>query len=194
MRVRLLEAATREIMTRGFAATTVDAICLGAGASKGSFYHFFPSKADIGVAVLETWFVRVREVGEGGPYQTESQPDKRLTGYLNHLKNISQGLWGRGSVLAAIVTELGPPGEELTLACRRLLGEACAQPAELLAPVAATLGDVSRQNDLARLLMAVIEGASVLARAEGRPETSRDVLDTFQLCLRKILEYSRESK
>ncbi len=192
MRERLVEAATREIMTRGFTATTVDAICTRAGGSKGSFYHFFPSKAAIGVAVLERWFETTKAASEGGPFQTESQPGKRLLGYLNHLKNISPGLWGKGSALAAIATELGETGEELPEACRRFIEEATSDSEGLLAPVAERLEAGRRGQDVALLLLAVVEGAALLARAQSRPDAAREVMDTFQLCLRKLLEYTRE--
>lgn len=36
-----------------YGAVSVDNICEAAGARKGSFYHFFPSKVDLALAVLE---------------------------------------------------------------------------------------------------------------------------------------------
>lgn len=193
MRERLIEAATSEIMAHGFSATTVDSICARAGGSKGSFYHFFPSKAAIGVAVLEIWFARVREASEGGPFQTENQPEKKLAGYLNHLKNISPNLWGKGSALAALATELGESGEELPAACRRLIHEATEREEreDLFAPVARGL-EGRHGRDVALLHLAVVEGAALLARAQSQPEVAREIMDTFQLCLRKLVEYTRE--
>jgi AcrR family transcriptional regulator len=40
-------------LARGYAATTVDAICEKAELTKGSVYYFFDSKEDLGLAVLE---------------------------------------------------------------------------------------------------------------------------------------------
>ena len=128
----------------------------------------------IGVAVLETWFARVREASEGGPYQTETQPEKKLAGYLNHLKNISPGLWGKGSALAAITTELGESGEELPEACRRFIQEAT-EGDLLLAPVAREL-EGKESRDVALLLLAVVEGAALLSRAQSRPEVAREIV------------------
>ena len=192
MRGRLVEAATLEIMAKGFTATTVDSICARAGSSKGSFYHFFPTKAAIGAAVLEKWFETIQEASEGGPFQTESQPEKRLVGYLNHLKNISPGLWGKGSALAAIATERGQIGEELPDACRRFIEGATRDSGTLLTPVAERLEAGRQGQDVALLLLAVVEGAALLSRAQSRPETAQEVMGTFQLCLRKLLEYTRE--
>ena len=52
---KLVEAAIRLILARGFTATGVDAICTEAGVTKGAFFHYFKSKEDVGVATLEAW-------------------------------------------------------------------------------------------------------------------------------------------
>src|SRR5215471_16161209 len=50
---RILAAAKELFLARGYAATTVDAICEKAELTKGSFYYFFDSKEELGLAVLE---------------------------------------------------------------------------------------------------------------------------------------------
>jgi TetR/AcrR family transcriptional repressor of nem operon len=57
---KLTEAALRLIWTSGYGATSVDDICEEAGVKKGSFYHFFKSKADLEVAALEAHWQRNR--------------------------------------------------------------------------------------------------------------------------------------
>ena len=48
---RILAGAKELFLARGYAATTVDAICEKAELTKGSFYYFFDSKEDLGLAV-----------------------------------------------------------------------------------------------------------------------------------------------
>jgi len=192
MRHRLVDSATELILSNGFAATSVDSICEHAGASKGSFYHFFKSKNDIGTAVLEVWFKKVQAMSEGGPFQTEVDPERRLLGFINHTRNLSPGLWGRGSVLASVAMELGR-NATIQEACSRLLAETHARTSDLFQPASASLDRNPTASELSRLFLAVIEGAALLARAEGRPEVAQEVFNTFQLCLKRLVEYSRES-
>src|SRR5258705_10809989 len=46
-RKRLLEVGHRLVWERGYGAAGVDAMCQAAGVAKGSFYHFFDSKAEL---------------------------------------------------------------------------------------------------------------------------------------------------
>jgi TetR/AcrR family transcriptional regulator, transcriptional repressor for nem operon len=50
-----VQAAVGLILRNGFHATGVDAICEQAGVTKGSFFHHFKSKDDIGLAVISWW-------------------------------------------------------------------------------------------------------------------------------------------
>jgi TetR/AcrR family fatty acid metabolism transcriptional regulator len=43
----ILAAAEREFDSRGYAATTMEQVAVGAGISKGSIYNYFPSKQDL---------------------------------------------------------------------------------------------------------------------------------------------------
>jgi len=49
------------ILSRGFSATGVEAILKQANVPKGSFYNFFPSKEEFGLAIIDKY---VAEVGE----------------------------------------------------------------------------------------------------------------------------------
>jgi TetR/AcrR family transcriptional regulator, transcriptional repressor for nem operon len=54
-RDRILDAAQRLVLERGFAATSVDAVLAEAPATKGAFFHHFPSKDQLGRALLERY-------------------------------------------------------------------------------------------------------------------------------------------
>ncbi len=52
-RERIVESAFALWFRRSYADVGVSEICAEAGVQKGSFYHFFPSKTDLGVAVID---------------------------------------------------------------------------------------------------------------------------------------------
>lgn len=58
-RTALMEAAARQFLANGFAATSMRDIAADAGMQPGSIYYHFPSKADLLVAVHEEGLQRI---------------------------------------------------------------------------------------------------------------------------------------
>lgn len=54
-KLRLLETAHELIWRNSYGAVSVDGICEKANVKKGSFYHYFPSKADLAMASIDWW-------------------------------------------------------------------------------------------------------------------------------------------
>ena len=54
-RERILDVATDIAMDRGFAAASLDEVLGQSGVTKGAFYHYFDSKADLGRAILDRY-------------------------------------------------------------------------------------------------------------------------------------------
>jgi AcrR family transcriptional regulator len=58
-RGRILDAAVALFSEHGYEATSVAEICEVAGASKGAFYHHFPSKQELFLRILNQWLAGV---------------------------------------------------------------------------------------------------------------------------------------
>jgi TetR/AcrR family transcriptional repressor of nem operon len=56
-RQRLLDSARELLYSRSYGNVGVKEICDMAGVQKGSFYHFFPSKQELTLAVLDEFFI-----------------------------------------------------------------------------------------------------------------------------------------
>src|ERR687894_1019427 len=54
-RDRILDAAQRIVLERGFAGTSVDAVLAEASVTKGGFFHHFPTKQALGLALVERY-------------------------------------------------------------------------------------------------------------------------------------------
>ena len=74
-RDRILEGAQTLVLQHGFAATTVDAVLESAAASKGAFFHHFPSKAHLGRALVERYAARDAEMLESVMAAAEASSD-----------------------------------------------------------------------------------------------------------------------
>ena len=58
---QLMRAVAELIWTGSYGSTTVDHICEKADVRKGSFYHFFDSKAELAKAAIEAEWEKERE-------------------------------------------------------------------------------------------------------------------------------------
>ena len=70
-RERIVRAAARLFLTRSYHTVGVDELCDAAGVRKGSFYHYFPSKADVAKAVIdlhaEAFWMRLEDDHQATP-------------------------------------------------------------------------------------------------------------------------------
>ena len=58
-RSRIMDAAVRKFAIAGYDAASVDDICSEAGVSKGAFYHHFPSKQSVFLALMNGWLTMI---------------------------------------------------------------------------------------------------------------------------------------
>jgi TetR/AcrR family transcriptional repressor of nem operon len=97
-RRKLIEATTAIMLKRGFNATTVDEICAEAGLTKGSFFHHFDSKDDIGQAAAKAW----GEFGQSLYAEAWKQPGEPLE-EIHRLFDIMDGLAKRPEPCVCLV-------------------------------------------------------------------------------------------
>lgn len=79
---RLMEAVLELIWESSYGATSVDDICEKAGVKKGSFYHFFKSKADLEVAALESDWQQMK-AGLDVMFSPTIPPLERIANFLD---------------------------------------------------------------------------------------------------------------
>jgi len=85
---RILDAAREEVLERGFAATSVDAIQEAAGISRGTFFYHFPTKDDLARALIQRHADEDRTLTDALMARAESLATDPLQQAL-----INLGLW-----------------------------------------------------------------------------------------------------
>ena len=89
-RERILDAAQRIVLERGFAATSVDAVLAEAPATKGAFFHHFPSKNELGRALLERYAAADERMLDDFMAVAEAESDDpaaQLVAFVRHFEH-----------------------------------------------------------------------------------------------------------
>lgn len=104
-RQRLVEAAIAVFADGGYAAATMDAVCLAAGLSKGALYTYFSSKEELFVAASEHVFEkRLQAVSSGADGGESVRIDALVSAFTDSLLTSERPflrLWVEGFLLAA---------------------------------------------------------------------------------------------
>ncbi|MGB7837738.1 MAG: TetR/AcrR family transcriptional regulator [Terrimicrobiaceae bacterium] len=161
-RERLLAGAKQLFLARGYAGTTVDAICEKAELTKGSFYHFFDSKEELALAVLDWSLQRGGQVlARGGPNQI-ADPVERAFAFLEHLEECSPELWSGGCLLGSFALELADTNPRMQQAVAEMFQAVTDDFAEKLQPIAAHCAGnpAPTAAELADTLLGTLEGSS----------------------------------
>lgn len=117
---KLLDAAQRLMLAKGFPATTVDEICETAGLTKGSFFHYFESKEDLGRAALAHYAGRGLGSLESAPFRQESDPLRRILASIDFwIDRINDPSTVCGCLLGNFAQELSDTHPAIRAQCAR---------------------------------------------------------------------------
>ncbi|PHP68819.1 TetR family transcriptional regulator [Zhengella mangrovi] len=179
-RRKLLDTGFTLIREKGYAATRVDDICAAAGVTKGGFFHHFRSKEEWGGAVAEHWGEVTSGLFQDAPYHQPSDALDRVLAYVDFRKAILEGPVAEFTCVAGTLTQeihLQSP-EIRDAAAAAIFGHAATLESDIAEAKAARCPDADwTPESLARFTQAALQGAFILAKAQGGPETARDMVD-----------------
>jgi TetR/AcrR family transcriptional repressor of nem operon len=171
LREPLLDAATELFRRQGFVATTVDEVCAAAGATKGAFFHHFPSKEAIAEACLVRWRQQVGALAQRAETDAGANRTARLLAFLDFVIERFSDPRATKSCLAGTtaqeVSETHPKLREAANACFVALEN---HLAGLLRQAALERKVKLDADSLATLWVAGIQGSILLGKAS-RDET-----------------------
>jgi TetR/AcrR family transcriptional regulator, transcriptional repressor for nem operon len=186
---RILAAAKELFLARGYAATTVDAICEKAELTKGSFYYSFNSKEDLGLAVLDWSLRRGVQMLTSGPHVRIVDPVEKAFAFLKHLERCSPELWSGGCLLGSFALELADTNSRMQQTVAGMFQAVADEFAKNLQPIAARC--VGKQtppaSEFADMLLGIIEGSIILAKAHRDPTRLPKAIRGFRRSLERLI-------
>lgn len=175
---KLLDAALGLIRAQGYAGTSLDDLCRAAGVTKGAFFHHFASKDALAVAAAEYWSEITGTLFASASYHDHADPLDRVLAYIDFRTALIDGAPAEFSCFAGtMVQETFATNDAIRGACEAsIFGHAATLEADIEAARERykIKGDWSAKS-LALHTQAVLQGAFILAKAQGGPAIARDM-------------------
>ncbi|MCV3765033.1 TetR/AcrR family transcriptional regulator [Rhizobium sp. TRM95796] len=192
-RMKLLDAAQASIRAKGYAATSVDDICAGAGVTKGGFFHYFKSKQDAVLAAVDHWNEFTGEIFATAPYAHLADPRDRVLGYVDfRMEILDRPVPEFTCLLGALVQELYQTHEDIRAACDAGMSAHIATIEADIAEARSTYApdaDWSAES-LGYFIQSVLQGSFIYSKAKHEAETARANLRHLRRYIESLLPIS----
>jgi len=176
-RQRIIEVAKSRFHNRSYADVGIKEICDKAQIQKGSFYHFFPSKRDLVLAVIEEFADDWAHGFVAEAFDPKLPPMERIEYMIDAAyfwQKAAKDLEGRmpGCLFGNLALEISTQDDVLRA---KLLAVFCKAKARFQS----TLEEAISNNDIAPLdtertaeaMLAYLEGLILIAKASNDPES-----------------------
>ncbi|MGV9853467.1 TetR/AcrR family transcriptional regulator [Streptomyces sp. NPDC003442] len=183
---RLLRQGMKHFYAHGYHGTTVDAVLEASGVPKGSFYHHFGSKETFGKAVLSRYMEFQLNLLQSWAEKPDLTTSEKLTGYFDEMvQEFVSSDYRRACLAGKFSTEVSATSESFRTQLGRDLQ---AWRGHLLAVLqdGQAHGDVRRDRraeELADAILALIQGAFVVALSSRDSQSLRAVSSTISLLI-----------
>ena len=173
-REKILAAAEPMVLQQGFAGTSLDALVKVTGLSKGAFFHHFKDKADLAQALVERYAENDYELFDRLARESDDRSDDPLDSVIVFLRLFESVIEGRteapvGCVFAAYTYE----GQQFDPSVHAFIAKSLKRWSALYEAKFGLVLACYRPKiaitaeELAEMIVAIIEGGFVLSRSYG---------------------------
>ncbi len=189
-KAKLLDAAEELMVTKGFFATSVEEICQRAKLTKGSFFHYFRSKEDLGKELLKRFSWSCQYKMKETVLQ-EADPLKRVFGYLDFAVTTAQECSGsQGCLVGNIAQQMSDTHPQIRSICVQAFDEWARifkQDLDCARTKYAVKSKLDTQS-LAEHFIAVLEGSLLLAKTKQDARIVKKSMQHFRKYLESLFE------
>lgn len=167
----ILEAAHKLFLSRGFSATSIDEICRRAKVTKGGFFHYFKSKDCLAKEVLKRFCTTSKEEISQACCEETSDPLERVFSALDCIPGkLEHKTKEQGCLITTFIQELSQTHPEIQSMCLEGLQQWASMIKKdlKLAKQKYMPNSTVDVDSLANYCVAVVEGAQILAKANGK--------------------------
>ena len=178
------------LRAKGYAATTVDDVCAEAGVTKGSFFHHFKGKQEMVLAAVAHWDAGTGALFAQAPYQQLADPRDRVLAYLDFRRALLRGHAPDYScLLGTLVQETFDTHPLIRDACHQGITAHAQRLAADIAAAKALYAPAAPWDPLGLALFtqATLQGAFVLAKAQGGAAVVADCITHLRLHVAHLL-------
>ena len=180
-RQSLIKVGTDVIGSHGFNPTGLNTVLKTAGVPKGSFYYYFASKEDFGLAIIDEFAIAYNEKIDSFLSDTKVSPLQRIRNYLqNGLETISEGQCKRGCLIGTLGQELSSQNETFRVRLDQVF-EGWKQQFGLCIQADIDCGELSEDTDIEQLsefLLSGWQGAILRAKMHSSISPLQAFIDT----------------
>lgn len=180
-RTQLINVGSEVIGLHGFNTTGINSVLQVAGVPKGSFYYYFSSKEDFGLAVIDATASNYSEQIEQFLSDTSLSPLNRIRTYMQSgLERIEQGRCKHGCLIGTLGQELSAHNETFRARLDEIF-EGWKQRFSVCLEEARVLGELpadSNCDELAEFLLAGWQGAILRAKMNSSTAPLKAFIET----------------
>jgi TetR/AcrR family transcriptional repressor of nem operon len=179
-KTRILNAALQVIRSKGYSATRIEDVCEAAGLTKGSFFHHFSTKEELGIAAADYWSEVTSALFASAPYHVPADPLERVLAYVDFRKALLRGKLAEFTCLVGTMTqEVYGTHPAIRETCQASIS---GHAGTLVPDIDAAMQKYGVQGDwtaesLALFMQAAIQGAFILAKAKNGIAPAIDAMD-----------------
>jgi TetR/AcrR family transcriptional repressor of nem operon len=166
---KLLDAAQELMLAKGYTATSVDDVCEAAGLTKGSFFHYFEGKEELGKLLVEHFFAARKQMFLSAPFRQKTDPRDRVLGYVDFLIEMTRHPGAaKGCLVGTLVQELSQTHPRIRSVCAACFDDQAEFLQEELKQAKMKYAPRARWSpeSLAHHVIAVVQGSIILAKAK----------------------------